>query len=615
MLLLWLSFQTIVVMAQPAEPQSLGTAEVVRGDWQILQAPVDGWQRISIPDFVNDRWPNFDGVVWYWLEWNQRDPAQPTALMLEYLNMAGAVYINDILVGRDPDLIEPLTRAWKTPRFFVLEPPVLKAGRNTLLVRVSALAAFGPGIGEVQVGALDAVHARYASYLWWRVDILRFAFAIDVMLGIFFSLLWLMRRGETAFGWYGLSVLFWLGYEADYIVTSAWPFASNYSWAVMNACFLAPFVGAFTMFVLRFCERHWPRFERGMWIVIALSVALMLLLPPALSNDYRINFVIASGLFVTVTNGLLIVLAWRGNKIEPRILSVIASLHILAAVHDMLAFLHVIVTNNYYADATAFINTLGIAVLLVWRYAGNLSRIENFNEQLRHDVDSARSELTESLQRQHTVEMTHARIGERLNIARDLHDGLGSSLLGSIAAIEHEPQDLPAPYLLKLLRELRDELRLIVDTSMHDAQDKTSFGQQLVPLRHRMTRLCDAKGIVCRWHLAGLDTLFVATAQALDALRFLQEALANVMKHSRAGAVDVSIRYLRGQDGEARLDMAVIDNGVGIGSTPGTGAGMQSLQARARRLGGEFHLESAPGRTCISISGALANARSAIPNA
>jgi signal transduction histidine kinase len=601
-LLLCLCFHALLAVAEEPALQSITSAEAVRGDWQSMQAPVDGWQPVSIPDFVNSRWHRFEGVVWYRLEWNQADPAQATALVLEYINMAGAVYVNDILVGRDADLVEPLTRAWKTPRFFVLEPPLLKAGRNTLRVRVSGLAAYGPGIGRVSVGAVDAVRARYDEYLLLRVDGLRFTSAINVTLGVFFTMLWLMRRREVAFGWYGLSTLLWFGYQANFVVTRAWPFSSNHDWAVANACFLALFVGAFTMFVLRFCERRWPRAEFIMWTGIALAVTVMLLLPRAASDGYRVSLVIAAGALAVGANCLLLVLAWRDARIEPRVLSVVALLNVLAAVHDILTLQRILfLANNYYADATAFANTLGIAAVLAWRYARNLDRIENFNVKLQHDVDAARSKLADNLQRQHEVEMTHARIGERLNLVRDLHDGLGGSLVGSIAAIEHAPQKLSVPYLLKLLRDLRDELRLIVDTSVYDPQSGGSFSEQLVPLRHRMTRLLDAKGIACRWSLTDLDRLHLPSAQALDVLRFLQEALTNAVKHSEATEVDVVVQYVSGA-----LGVAVTDNGSGLGVAPGTGAGMQSMQARARRLGGEFHVESAQGRTCVAISNALA---------
>ncbi|GAA0708547.1 sensor histidine kinase [Dokdonella soli] len=601
-LLLWASLHAMSGVAQERGLQSITSAEVARGDWQTMRAPADGWQPVSIPDFINGRWPGFDGVVWYRLQWEQADAEQPTALTLEYINMAGAVYVNGILVGRDANLVEPLSRAWKTPRFFVLEPPVLKAGHNTLLIRVSGLTTYGPGIGEVSVGAVDAARALYEHYLARRVDGLRFVFAVDATLGVFFIMLWLMRRREVAFGWYGLSTLIWLGWQANFIVTSTWPFASNHTWAVINACFLPLFAGTFTMFVLRFCERRWPRAEFAMWVGIALGIAFLLLLPAAQSDGYRVQLIIASGLLATAANVLLLVLAWRGKRIEPRVLSVVALLNVLAAVHDILTLQRIVfLANDYYADATAFANTLGIAAVLAWRYARNLDRIEHFNVKLQHDVDAARSELADNLQRQHEVEMTHARIGERLNLVRDLHDGLGGSLTGSIAAIEHAPQKLSVPYLLKLLRDLRDELRLIVDTSAYDPQSSGSFGEQLVPLRHRMTRLLDAKGVVCRWSPAGLDTLHLPSAQALDVLRFLQEALTNSLKHSGATEVDVAVQYETGV-----LTVAVTDNGSGVGAEPSTGAGMQSMQARARRLGGEFHIESAPGRTRVAIHNALA---------
>jgi signal transduction histidine kinase len=586
--------------AQPSAPRSIVSAEVVRGDAAAMQAPATGWQPVAVPDFANARWPDFNGVLWYRLSWDQADATQPAALLLEYVNMAGAIYVNGILVGRDARLVEPLSRAWKTPRFFVLEAPVLKAGRNELLIRVSGVAAYGPGVGQVWVGAVDDVRTLYEHYRVRRVDGLRFVFAVDATLGVFFVVLWLMRRREVAFGWYGLSTLLWMGWQATFIVTDAWPFVGSLGWAVFGACCLCLFSGAFTMFVLRFCERRWPRLERAMWAVIALGVAGLLLSPAAQAGSYRVQLVIAAGLLTLAANVLLIVLAWKGRRIEPRVLSVVALLNVLAAVHDILTLQRIVfLSNDYYADVMAFANTIGIAAVLAWRYARSLDRIEHFNVELQHDVDAARSELADSLQRQHAVEMTHARIGERLNLVRDLHDGLGGSLTGSIAAIEHAPQNLSAPDLLKLLRELRDELRLIVDTSVYDPHGSGDFGEQLVPLRHRMTRLLDTAGIACRWSLSGLESLHLPTARALDVLRFLQEALTNCMKHSGAGTVDVVVRHAAGS-----LDVAVSDDGRGIGAAPGTGAGMGSLRARARRLGGEFHVDSAPGRTCVAIRAA-----------
>jgi signal transduction histidine kinase len=306
---------------------------------------------------------------------------------------------------------------------------------------------------------------------------------------------------------------------------------------------------------------------------------------------------IAAGLLGLGANVLLVVLAWRGKVVEQRILSVIALAYVAGGVHDLLAFREIIETSTYYADVTAFTNTLGIAAVLAWRYARNQARIREFNLQLQREVEAARAELAGNLKREHEVEMAHARIGDRLTLVRDIHDGLGGSLMGSIAEIEHAPEKVSIPQLLKLLKELRDELRLIVDSSIHETASD-SLAERLAPLRHRMTRLLDASGIRCDWEVSGLEALNLPSNRALDVLRFLQEALTNVLKHSGADRVGVAMH-----NDTAGLRVEVRDNGRGLGSDPGSGAGSRSMQARAERLGGRWQRESAPGRTLVAILG------------
>jgi signal transduction histidine kinase len=75
--------------------------------------------------------------------------------------------------------------------------------------------------------------------------------------------------------------------------------------------------------------------------------------------------------------------------------------------------------------------------------------------------------------------------------------------------------------------------------------------------------------------------------------RITQEALHNVVKHS--GATNVAVR-LDVRLGELALD--VVDDGRGfdpIASRAGHGAGLVSMQERARTLNGSATLTSAPG--------------------
>lgn len=576
---------------------ALVAAQAVRGEARSFVVPGEGWDTVQVPDFWQSRWQRHDGVVWYRLQWNQVDATQPAGVLIEYLNMAGAVYVNGTLLQRDASLVEPLSRAWNTPRFFSIEPPLLRAGSNELVLRVSGLAAYAPGIGRVWVGPESAARNGFDRLRFVRYRFPAFAFAVTAALGCFFLILWLMRRREVAFGWYAASALAWLAYDWNFIAPSAWPLNSTYLWQSLNAFFLFLFASAFMLFVLRICVRRFPRGEALLWLGVGIAL-LAALVGPALARN---AIIVCAALLVLGANALLVLWAWRGDKVELRMLSGIALLYVVAGVHDLLAYLDIVRSNNYYADITAFTNTLCIAAVLAWRYARSMERVENFNLQLQRDVAAARTELAGNLAREHATEMAHARIGERLNLVRDIHDGIGGSLLGNISAIERAPEKTTVPQLLKLLKELRDELRLIIDTAVIEpANASGAFAEQLAPLRQRMTRLLDANGIVCRWDVSAIETLRPASAQALDVLRFVQEALTNVLKHSGASAAWVSVRAE-----DRGLAIEVRDNGKGIGATPGQGAGTSSMQARAQRLGGQLMISSRPGQTCVAIVGAL----------
>ena len=103
---------------------------------------------MTLPDAWAGRWPAHDGVVWYRLRWSEPATAgapAPRGLAMDYLSMAGAIYLNGALLARDPQLEEPLSRSWNHPRHWLLSAPLLRPGPNELLVRVSGLAAYAPG--------------------------------------------------------------------------------------------------------------------------------------------------------------------------------------------------------------------------------------------------------------------------------------------------------------------------------------------------------------------------------------------------------------------------------------------------------------------------------------
>ncbi|MBJ2157919.1 histidine kinase [Variovorax sp. IB41] len=597
--LLFLLFTVTAAMAQQPPPPALHVEAARATGWDDTTPPADGWTPVTLPDSWADRWPGFDGVVWYRLTWEQPAQVREAGLLLHYLNMAGEVSLNGTTISRDESLVEPLTRAWNVPRQWLLAPPLLKpGGTNTLLVRVSGLFAYQAGLGPVSLGTPAAMQAEYAREQFVRRDLQVLGLAVSAAVSAFFAALWLLRRRETAYGWFAVMSVLWLLFGYNQIATSPWPFAGNHSWQALNTSLFLAFSVSYIVFALRFCAWRMPRLEAAA-LLVALAGVLDLWFTSGQSLPvHRAVWTLVGGLTIIAVNSASIVHALRHRASPMRSLAPFMAVSAATAAHDLLVFTQVIDSNIYYTTMSSYVLLLGMALTQAARFVKSLERIENFNTELIEEVNAAKSELASTLAQQHALELAHARIGERVNLASDLHDGLGGMLVGSIATLERTPANLSAPELLAMLKSLRDDLRLIIEaTGRHDGA--RAFGELLAPLRHRTSQLLDANGIDCRWQVSNLETLELPPSQSLDLLRFLQEALTNVLKHSAGRRVDVAVT----RDG-AELQLSVRDDGRGFvvdGADKAAGSGLRSLRARARRLGAELQLQSRPGETQLAL--------------
>ena len=597
-----IAFITLLFLAEATAAQAPswpGRIEAARSDWTAQTPPDSGWAGVSLPDDWSARWPGFDGVVWYRLTWSQPAPVTDAGLYIEYLNMAGAIDVNGATLARDASLVEPLSRTWNTPRYFRLPAALLRAGENVLLVRVSGMAVYEGGLGHVRLGTPEAMHQVFQSAYAVRHDWQLVGLATVATLGLFFLVLWLIRRQEVAYGWYAAQQLSWLDWSWNMITTSTWPFATTDMFEVVNTATLLVFCGCYMMFVLRFSGKRWLRCESAMWIAIAAGSLWLFLAPHESLGHVRTQLTVIANFFVFIPNGLLVYFAVRNARTDQRILAVVGLVNLLAGTHDTLAFAGLIGEGYvYYSGISTIVTAAGVGVVLAWNFTRSLRRIEGFNIELQRNVEEARAELATTLSRQHDLELVHARLGERVSLAHDLHDGLGGMLIGNIATLEQAPDSMPSRKVLDMFRELRDDLRLIIDTASAQHYGEHSLAELLAPLRHRMTRLFEAHDIDVRWRLDGLEKVYMTTTQNLDLLRILQEALANVLKHSGANRVEVELC----NDADA-LNLEISDNGHGMQSTDtaGFGTGMRSMQARARRLGAALTVGSEPGATIVRL--------------
>ena len=576
-------------LSSPAATIELRSAEAVPADWSSQVPPTDGWTPVKLMDGWQTRWPHHDGVVWYRLRWNQTSADQPAGLLVDYVNFAYALYVNGSLVYRDTHLTEPLSRTWIGPQYFLLDRPLLRQGQNTLLVRVSGLAAYQPGLGTVTVGNPAVVLAKQRRGEFWRYNVQLFDQAVSLVFGGLFFILWLLRRKDAYYGWYAVCTAFWSCYSFNYIARSPWPFHNSHVWEALNAAFYVASTVTFAIFLLRYAGRRWPRSERAM---LALSVAVFVaaLCCPEWVGSHRDGvFAGGCGIYYVAIFSFM-GFAVRHPRTDHYALAGSLLIPFFVSLHDMLLLFTVIQSDNYLMAVTSPLTIIGMGSALAYRFAVAMRRAENFNVELRREVDAATHRLTETLQREHDLALNNARIGERLNLVRDLHDGFGGSLVSAITALEDPRRALVPAQVVGTLKELRDDLRLIIDTTTQERD--ADLAGLLAPLRHRWSQRLDAIGIDSRWTVEGVDHLSLGTMRALELLRFLQEALTNVLKHSGATQVQVGIR----REGDV-LGVMVRDDGRGFDpdGPASRGAGLPSLRARAGRLGATLQLTSSPG--------------------
>ncbi|MEQ4617819.1 MAG: 7TM diverse intracellular signaling domain-containing protein [Corticimicrobacter sp.] len=563
------------------------------------QRPAGGWQSVTLPDLWQRHWPGFDGPVWYRVDWQTACPAQTVALHVSSMAMAGQVFLNDTLLWQDAHLAEPMSRSWNVPRQWLL-PAAALDDHNTLWFRIAAPAHLSPGLGSVVLGTqaqIDVLHQEQTR----QRDFYAFNMTVSLVLAGLFLVFWLLRRSERAFGWFALASLLWSATLSNILVTTPWPFDNSTTWARWNIVALTAYCCAFCMFTWSFGNIHAPRLARALWGLSGIVVLALLLIPADYLYDASAVVALVYAIVFCANCLQFIIHAWRTREPNQWLFAACLALFVLIAVHDVLVHHGLIATPRNYGPISAPIISICLFLILAWRYAGNLRRIETFNEELQTAVQQTRVELTQTLQREHQLEADNIRLNERLRMTHDLHDSLGSSLMRSMAVVNQSRQ-LGGEQFLSILRELRTDLRHVIDGSSDSmALAQGTPAEWIAPLRRRFTSLFDDLGLVSHWALPVEWPIHLSSAQLLGLTRFIEEALTNVLKHSQASHLNVTLQGTSEGNG---LQLTIEDDGRGfdVEQARHTGIGMQSMHRRIERINGTLSMASSPGATRLSAS-------------
>jgi signal transduction histidine kinase len=569
--------------------------------------PPSAWVPVTLPDrWINPgRWPGHDGEVWYRVDWHNPCAAAASpgvALATDSINMAGELWVADTLLWRDRHLAEPLSRSWNVPRHWLLPAPLVQPGANTLWLRVVGPAAQAPGLGQLTLGAPADIAAAAAHSTWNKRTLFVVNVAISGALGVFFFFAWALRREQKAYGWYALASLLWVLFAANIVATETWPFSDSVVAGRMHMTMLVLYMAAFSVFTWRFGDMRLPRLQWALGLLTAAMVALTWLAPQRVLGDVLVVPLMWSAAVFVTASLLFVVRALRTRLPDHLTLALCMVLFVVVGLHDLLMAHGAIDPGDVWTPYSSLAITLCMALILGWRMARNIRRIERFNIELTEGIAHARADLQTTMAREHALVLRNTRLNERLGIAHELHDGLGGSLVRSIALVEQARAPLENRHFLSMLKLLRDDLRQMIDSGSSQGVTVPATPQQwLAPLRHRFTVLFDELDIHCHWHHPAGWAQPPNALQCLALTRLVEEALTNVIKHSRAANVALTLDT-RADGG---VTLRIEDDGVGFDVpavlNAGVSVGMRSMQARIARVGGELQVQSAPGATVLTV--------------
>lgn len=226
-------------------------------------------------------------------------------------------------------------------------------------------------------------------------------------------------------------------------------------------------------------------------------------------------------------------------------------------------------------------------------------KIENELKKFREELESLVQERTEEINRL-TLKVINSQEEERQRIARDLHDGVGQTILAAKYAfnsfIKGNKKD----------NKFLDRGKALIDIASQELREVYTgiYPSMLKELGLNTTINWLIKNSL---DISDLGVTYLYTLKkelspnlSLNIYRMIQELFNNIVKHSEADHAKVALN----QAGEAIL-LEVSDNGKGfnIQNTIKTsaGSGLINIRQRVEYLKGHLEIESKPGKTVIRI--------------
>jgi PAS domain S-box-containing protein len=221
----------------------------------------------------------------------------------------------------------------------------------------------------------------------------------------------------------------------------------------------------------------------------------------------------------------------------------------------------------------------------------DVTNLKNLEDQL----------TVEKIERQKQISETVIQVQEkeRTRIGHELHDNVNQllattklfvDLLTPANSQEQELKDKSIDYILTAIDEIRKISKELVVPQLKDKGLVDSI-KVLIEDIHLTTSI---KVILTN----NLEGALLSQGIQVTLFRIIQEQFKNILKHSKANNVEVTLQHMAGV-----AQLIIKDDGIGFNmNKTAQGIGLSNISDRVRFYNGSFTIQTEPGKGCISIA-------------
>ncbi len=566
----------------------LRDAELSLSDREV--PPELGWLTISLPYRQSVSATEKHLVAWVKFSFGREKlPAGQIAITIDTATERFDAFLNGELLHRNYSVPNTQNFASDQPYLIAIPDALLVPGGNSLAIRLNTDTNGSLKIQGVRVAASAVAKQHFDRHYMAQFLGPQLVNAILIAMTLFALVFWIMRPRELSLGWLFAIGTVWVLRNIHHSMLHS-PINPGLVWQSISI----------STYILLFCLAGFAVVffgynRRRSWLALAGGATVLLITVHHLLQTGGIAQ--WSAVLLLFPAFVFIVAAYaRQCLVSPRIDTVLMALAVIAAA---LAMTHdgIRQAAPWQGIGFALMPYASLMVFAAFSFAISkklltaLTAKEALTQVLGQRVETTKANLLASESARRSLEISNAITKERERMMREIHDGIGSSLVAALASAERQGRSSTTAVVA--LKSALTDLRITVDSLEPVEGNVTTL---LANLRYRLEPEMRKASIAFEWKVDDVSELhWLDAPNALHVLRIFQEAFGNILGHANATRITVACRE-ETRDGRAGVTIEVSDDGLGFDpKTLPRGRGRKNMLDRAEALGGSLAFISAPG--------------------